>query len=620
MSNTIGYDLEGFANSSVTKITGTNVTELGGSVEFYAPFDSDLNDDAQYTLSGTASGSAAVSTSVKKFGAGSLYLPNRSDRVTYDDSGNSISFSGDYTIEAWVYFTDVSQPNNYIWSKRTNTSTHANNAWVIKWMGPSDNAWEIFQAQGSSQHVTFHSDTISTNTWYHLAVVRSGTNLLLFRDGTLISGTNTTGAGGTLNNPTSTPIVLGEISGGTGTGFAGYIDDFRIIDGVALYTSNFVAPTSALTSTAEVTSATVETKFLSSVWNSDDVSEKMADGTWIRNDVTSGANPAGVVVQGAGLEVAGHRYFQGGNVRINAIGAGGHLGSATGGGLEHDEMFGGFTSMEINIAPGTPLNVIVGGGGEYNDNSGPFGGGGAVGSPGGEAGSGGGYSGVFEGPVSQANAIAIAGGGGGGKGGNPPGAYVEGSDGAGGGLEGNSGGGNSPIPDYGRSYHGTGGTQSAGGVAAGPLHPSSPPSHQGSAGSALQGGDGAPGGEGGGGGGGYYGGGGGWRDSTFAGGGGGGSGNAFTNFAVSGQSTVQADSSTDTLTLVGSGLNTITTDASTDTLTIGTPTGIAFVKEDGTSTSLQMSVAAGTLSSAVSSLYIPFTKEDGSSVTTLVMS
>ena len=448
MSNTIGYDLEGFANSSVTKITGTNVTELGGSVEFYAPFDSDLNDDAQYTLSGTASGSAAVSTSVKKFGAGSLYLPNRSDRVTYDDSGNSISFSGDYTIEAWVYFTDVTSNNNYIWSKRTNTSTHTNNAWAFKWIGNSS-VWEIFQAQGSSQHVTSHSDTISTNTWYHLAVVRSGTDLLLFKNGTLISGTNTTSAGGTLNNPTSTPIVLGEISGGTDTGFAGYIDDFRIIDGVALYTSNFVAPTSALTSTAEVTSATVETKFLSSVWDLDDVSEKMADGTWIRNDVTSGANPAGVVVQGAGLEVSGHRYFQGGNVRINAIGAGGHVGGQAGSpSIPSDSMYGGFTSMEINITPGTPLNVIVGGGGEYNDSTGPFGGGGAVGSPGGEAGSGGGYSGVFEGPVSQANAIAIAGGGGGGKG---DGNYTEGSDGAGGGLEGNSGGSNSPIPDYGRS-------------------------------------------------------------------------------------------------------------------------------------------------------------------------
>ena len=114
-----------------------------------------------------------------------------------------------------------------------------------------------------------------------------------------------------------------------------------------------------------------------------------------------------------------------------------------------------------------------------------------------------------------------------------------------------------------------------------------------------------------------------WNGSDYAwvnNAGGGGGGNAFTNIAVAGQSTVQADASTDTLTLVATGLNSITTNATSDTITIGTPTGIPFVKEDGTSTSLNMSVAAGTLSSAVSSLYIPFVKEDGTSVTTLVMS
>ena len=115
-----------------------------------------------------------------------------------------------------------------------------------------------------------------------------------------------------------------------------------------------------------------------------------------------------------------------------------------------------------------------------------------------------------------------------------------------------------------------------------------------------------------------------WNGSDYAwvnnAGGGGGGGNAFTNIAVAGQSTVQADASTDTLTLVATGLNSITTNATSDTITIGTPTGIPFVKEDGTSTSLNMSVVAGTLSTAVASLYIPFVKEDGTSVTTLVMS
>ena len=96
--------------------------------------------------------------------------------------------------------------------------------------------------------------------------------------------------------------------------------------------------------------------------------------------------------------------------------------------------------------------------------------------------------------------------------------------------------------------------------------------------------------------------------------------NSFTNFAVSGQSTVEADSSTDTLNLEAAGLNSITTNASTDTITIGTPSGIPFTKRDGTSTSLDMNVEAGTLSTAVQNLYIPFTKEDGTSVTTLAMS
>ena len=48
--------------------------------------------------------------------------------------------------------------------------------------------------------------------------------------------------------------------------------------------------------------------------------------------------------------------------------------------------------------------------------------------------------------------------------------------------------------------------------------------------------------------------------------------NIFKTIAVSGQSDIVADATTDTLTLVGSGGTTITTNAGTDTLTIDTPT------------------------------------------------
>lgn len=262
------YDMNGYLDdiritkaalySGSTYTVPTSATGLHSvtnrPVSFYTTFDSDLNDEAGNTLTGTASGSAARSTATKIFGAASLYIPSRSgDYVTYDDSAEPVSFEGDYTIEAFVQLSDITSANNYIWSKRENSSTHANSAWAFKWMG-SSNAWEIYQAQGSSQHVTSHSDTISTGVWYHIAVVRSGTNLLLFRDGTLISGTNTTGAGGALNTP-STNIVLGDLAGGSSNGFAGYIDDFRISN-IARYTKNFIPPSQAVGVTLNGTNET----------------------------------------------------------------------------------------------------------------------------------------------------------------------------------------------------------------------------------------------------------------------------------------------------------------------------------------------------------------------------
>ena len=58
--------------------------------------------------------------------------------------------------------------------------------------------------------------------------------------------------------------------------------------------------------------------------------------------------------------------------------------------------------------------------------------------------------------------------------------------------------------------------------------------------------------------------------STISGGGGGGSQNLFQTIAVSGQTSVVADSTSDTLTLAGGSGVTITTNASTDTITIAT--------------------------------------------------
>ena len=101
----------------------------------------------------------------------------------------------------------------------------------------------------------------------------------------------------------------------------------------------------------------------------------------------------------------------------------------------------------------------------------------------------------------------------------------------------------------------------------------------------------------------------------------GGGGDIFKNIAMpDGSTVVAADSATDTLTLAQSGLVSITGDSSSDTVTIGTPNTaqIPFLKADGSSSDIDLQTS-GTIADILSNLHIPFTKSDGTSVTTLVV-
>lgn len=100
-------------------------------------------------------------------------------------------------------------------------------------------------------------------------------------------------------------------------------------------------------------------------------------------------------------------------------------------------------------------------------------------------------------------------------------------------------------------------------------------------------------------------------------GGGGGTGNSFTTIAVSGQSSVLADSTTDTLTLASEGVLGIRTNAGSDTITFTTNKSFPFTKYDGNASNIPLYTEASTLASSLDTVYLPFAKSDGSSVTTL---
>ncbi len=79
-----------------------------------------------------------------------------------------------------------------------------------------------------------------TSRWYHIAIVKTATNYMVFVDG--INVTSITNATNVYNN--SNVISIGGMQGGYLTNCL--ITDFRVTKGIARYTANFATPTNAL--------------------------------------------------------------------------------------------------------------------------------------------------------------------------------------------------------------------------------------------------------------------------------------------------------------------------------------------------------------------------------------
>ena len=88
------------------------------------------------------------------------------------------------------------------------------------------------------------SVTASVDTWYHLAVVRNGSTIKLYVDGTSV-GTPVTSVTGDFNVDTDSPIItIGRQYNNAGTAeeyFGGYLQDIRFSN-TARYTANFTKP------------------------------------------------------------------------------------------------------------------------------------------------------------------------------------------------------------------------------------------------------------------------------------------------------------------------------------------------------------------------------------------
>ena len=213
----------------VTAITNTSLLLNATNA---AIFDNSMKNDLE------TGANAQISTSVKKFGTGSMYFPNNGscDFCALPQSP-IYAMPGDFTVEFWLYPTLVDANDHCIYDTRASGSDSG----AVFFLADTGKI-RIF-AHGNIRYTS--TSAVSANTWSHIAIVRQNGTISSYINGTKDATTSSFSSALTANSTVYVARRMDDANtNGVGT-YRGYIDEMRVTPGIARYTANFTPPTAA---------------------------------------------------------------------------------------------------------------------------------------------------------------------------------------------------------------------------------------------------------------------------------------------------------------------------------------------------------------------------------------
>lgn len=185
----------------------------------------------------TASGATTV-TGIKKFGISSAFF-GASKRLSLADSDDWYFGGGDFTVDFWAYFTSFT--NNCGFFEQYDGADY--NYQHCMFYSSTDNViyWQYVYGGVAVANYTTAALSLVLNKWYHIAVVRKGSNIYIFINGISQTLTVTKAVGSSALENMSKPLYIG-CYGGNMNYMKGNIDEFRISKGIARWTVNFIPP------------------------------------------------------------------------------------------------------------------------------------------------------------------------------------------------------------------------------------------------------------------------------------------------------------------------------------------------------------------------------------------
>ena len=191
----------------------------------------------------TINGNTTISTAQYPTGmSSSIYFDGTGDYLTLPSNAALGMGSGDFTVEFWLYQTVLSNLRQILDVLDGNSAGR-----LILWVN-SAGAIINLGASGITRHSSA-SGAVVANTWTHIALVRSSGVTKFYSNG-VQSGSSYTDS--TNYTCTTGSVFIGVNSDGSTYAYQGYISNFRMVKGTALYTANFTVPTPPLSTTVTV--------------------------------------------------------------------------------------------------------------------------------------------------------------------------------------------------------------------------------------------------------------------------------------------------------------------------------------------------------------------------------
>ena len=193
-----------------------------------------IDQTARHNLNTT--GSAAISTTRSKYGTGSMVFNGSTDYIFTDYGQLNALGINDFTVEFWIYCNSVTTNQRPL-----SQGTYAAGQFLLIMNTDGSMSW----CQSTTARVDSAVGAFTTGVWTHVAVVRSGGNTRMFKDG-VVTG-NAYGESYPYYNYSSfASTYIGGNPTTSGQYFNGYIDDLRITRGYARYniSGSFTPPTS----------------------------------------------------------------------------------------------------------------------------------------------------------------------------------------------------------------------------------------------------------------------------------------------------------------------------------------------------------------------------------------